>query len=172
MTPPDAVTLGLDLGQARDHSALAVAEGRRFGTGEWERLPNLAHALTWRTGHELAEYVDRERVAVRHDIIHLERWPLRTSYGAVVARTKEVLARVRDSQPWREDVRGTPRHAPAITLVVDQTGVGAAVTDMFRAAGLAPVAITIHGGDQVIRPEVDRWRVPKRELVGVLQVAL
>jgi hypothetical protein len=54
--------IGLDLGQARDYSALAVVE----------RVEN---ALTDRAGRPLSRY------AVRH----LLRWPLHTSYTAVAA---------------------------------------------------------------------------------------
>jgi hypothetical protein len=59
------------------------------------------------------------------------------------------------------------------TLAIDTTGVGAPVVDMFRRerlnAQLWP--IFIHGGDAVISAGVV-YRVPKRELVGVVQVAL
>ena len=88
---------------------------------------------------------------------HLER--LRgVSYPAIVAHVTALL------------------HAPAIAstgaaLVVDATGVGRAVTDMFRQAQLSPVAVTIHGGDAVTR-DVGGYRVPKRDLVAVVQVAL
>ena len=56
-------------------------------------------------------------------------------------------------------------------LVVDATGVGRPVVDMLSAAGLSPVPITIHGGDVVSR-DGTYWRVPKRDLVGALQVLL
>jgi hypothetical protein len=54
---------------------------------------------------------------------------------------------------------------------VDQTGVGAPVVDLFEQAGLKPVGVLIHGGDKASH-EGDSWRVPKRDLVGVLQVLL
>jgi hypothetical protein len=41
---------------------------------------------------------------------------------------------------------------------------------MIRQRGLNPVPITIHGGDQVTFE--GGWRVPKRDLVSVLQVTL
>jgi len=56
-------------------------------------------------------------------------------------------------------------------LVVDQTGVGAPVVDLLKKAGLNPVAVSIHGGDSVTH-EGRNWRVPKRNLVAVLQVLL
>jgi hypothetical protein len=57
------------------------------------------------------------------------------------------------------------------SLVIDQTGCGRPVFDMFRAAGLDPVGVNIHGGDAATH-DGRSWRVPKRDLVGVLQVLL
>ena len=55
-------------------------------------------------------------------------------------------------------------------LAVDATGVGRPVVDMLEERGLEPVAITITGGDLVT---YDRgWRVPKRDVVGAVQVLL
>ncbi|MGI8496718.1 MAG: hypothetical protein ACR2OG_03920 [Gemmatimonadaceae bacterium] len=56
------------------------------------------------------------------------------------------------------------------TLVVDANGVGRAVPELLRQRGLKPVAIAITGGAEVTHG--DTLRVPKRELVGSLQVAL
>jgi hypothetical protein len=58
-----------------------------------------------------------------------------------------------------------------VSLVVDQTGVGAPVVDLFNQAGLKPVGVMIHGGDRATN-EGDTWRVPKRDLVGTLQILL
>lgn len=63
----------------------------------------------------------------------------------------------------------SPALAGQAALVVDQTGVGAPVVDLFRQAGLDPVGVLIHGGDKASH-EGDTWRVPKRDLVGSLQV--
>lgn len=71
----------------------------------------------------------------------------------MVARTRAVLA--------------TPPLSAATPLVIDKTGVGTAVADMFDAAGMRPWAVTITGGDAVIR-EGRHIKVPKRELVGNL----
>ena len=57
------------------------------------------------------------------------------------------------------------------SLVVDQTGVGAPVVDLFEQAGLKPIGVLIHGGDKALH-EGKSWRVPKRDLVSVLQVLL
>ncbi len=67
------------------------------------------------------------------------------------------------------DIMRSPTLAGQADLVVDQTGVGAPVVDLFRQAGLDPVGVLIHGGDKA-SSEGGTWRVPKRDLVGSLQV--
>ena len=57
-------------------------------------------------------------------------------------------------------------------LAVDATGVGAAVVDMLRRSGLTFDAVTITGGDTETQSGYDSYRVPKRDLVGNLQVLL
>ncbi len=60
---------------------------------------------------------------------HLERLPLGTPYPKVVERIGDLVDKL-----------------PGADLVVDATGVGRAVLDQMREAGLAPVAVTITGG--------------------------
>jgi len=62
----------------------------------------------------------------------------------------------------------TPPLSAKTPLVIDKTGVGTAVADMFTAAGMRPYAVTITGGDEVIRDGQYHVKVPKRELVGNL----
>jgi hypothetical protein len=59
----------------------------------------------------------------------------------------------------------------ATELVVDATGVGRPVVDLLVERELAPVAITITGGDAVVS-DAGGWRVPKRDLVAAVQVLL
>jgi hypothetical protein len=102
-----------------------------------------------------------QRVAARNGLVqvpYLERFPLGTSYPAIVARITQLLA----TPPLREQA----------CLVVDATGVGTAVIDLLRQANLRPIAITITGGDKIHRETKTRYSVPKRELVGCLQVLL
>jgi len=56
-------------------------------------------------------------------------------------------------------------------LAVDETGVGSAVTDMLKARGLSPKAVTITGGDKVSR-DVNSYRIPKRDLVTTVALLL
>ena len=96
-------------------------------------------------------------VAAPLSLRHLERLR-QTSYVAVVEHVAGLL-------------RTPALAAVGATLIIDSTGVGRAVLDQFRAAGLAPVAVTITGGDRVTRAG-NEWHVPKRDLVAAVQVAL
>jgi hypothetical protein len=93
---------------------------------------------------------------------HLQRFPLGTPYPRIVERVVELLR--------------TP-HLKDAFVVADQTGVGRAVVDMLTDAmegrfvgDFCPVTIT--AGHEVTLSEVGQFRVPKKELVGVLQVLL
>jgi len=91
---------------------------------------------------------------------HLQRFELGTSYPAIVATVAKLLKR----EPF-------PLNRP--TLVVDGTGVGRGVVDLFRkeslAADLRPATIT--AGNSVTF-EDGYTRVPKRDLVAAVQVGL
>jgi len=90
-----------------------------------------------------------------YHVRHLERPKLGTPYPAIVDRVKQLMA----SSSLQNKT----------ALVVDATGVGAPVVDMFRKAGLRPVAITITGGNSVGSGD-GGYHVPKRDLVTTLQV--
>jgi len=145
---PDYV-LGLDLAQASDWTALCV----------------LARNAQPRNAGEAT-----------YDCSHLERWR-GESYMAVPARVERVLAGVRalhDARRTDAYMRGERPlpDAPRIALVVDKTGVGAAVVDFLKAAKLDPIGVTIHGGDLVTEAERDDFRVPKRDLAAVVAILL
>jgi hypothetical protein len=134
MSMPIKYFTGLDLGQAKDYTAVAVLERTTLPDPKW-------------AGRKLHHY------AVRH----LERLPLGTPYPDVCTR----LGRLFASPPLTDS-----------SLAVDYTGVGRPVLDMLRRAQiqakLRPVTIT--GGS---KPKLDGgWHVPKKDLVGTLQVLL
>jgi hypothetical protein len=91
---------------------------------------------------------------ISYQLLHLERPELGTPYPAIVARCLALL----DRPPL---TRATP-------FVVDRTGVGRPVVDMFTEAGVEPESITIHGGDEVNTTEYRHYRVPKRDLIHTL----
>jgi hypothetical protein len=141
--------VGLDLGQAADYTALAIGEIRP----EWRRV-----AIPENAALGLRREVTHQRsfaLAVRH----LQRFPLRTPYPDQVAGVASVVARTRELGPT--------------LLVVDHTGVGRAVVDLVRAAGLAvplwPVTIATSAMGQARRDAATgEWTVPKKDLVGAL----
>jgi len=67
------------------------------------------------------------------------------------------------------EIMRSPALKDEASLVVDQTGVGAPIVDLFNQAGLNPVGVMIHGWAAVSH-EGSTWHVPKRDLVAVLQV--
>lgn len=80
---------------------------------------------------------------------HMERFPLDRPYPEYVQRTVDLMR--------------TPE-LRAASLVIDYTGVGRPVYDMFVAARLNPIGILITAGTNVShRGRI--WHVPKRDLV-------
>ena len=97
------------------------------------------------------------KIPSSYTVRYCHRWPLGTDYVRVVQDVAHRLA--------QHPVDGQAQ------LVVDRTGVGAAVIDVIRQARLRPIAVHVHGGVNVT--DGDRMHnVPKRDLVGVVQVLL
>ena len=99
------------------------------------------------------------RTATRLDLRHLSRVPLGTSYLEIVERVCRIVR--------------APDLLRNCVLVVDATGVGTPVVDMFRRAPLecSMLPVTITGGNHQSRGP-DGYTVPKRDLVTGLQVLL
>jgi len=82
-----------------------------------------------------------------------------------------------DTHGWQ--ITGTPQFSISwyvgLDLVIDGTGVGKAVVDMFRENGtierIVPVSITA-GIAANFDGNASAWRVPKKDLVSVLQVLM
>ena len=95
----------------------------------------------------------------RFDVRHIVRFPLGTSYPTIVDEVAGLLAR----PPLGTDAR----------LIIDGTGVGRAPVDMLRVRlGGRAIPVTITSGDVVSVGDDGYHRVPKRDLVGVVQVLL
>lgn len=109
---------------------------------------------------QFVELWDAAHINCRGAELHcrdLRRFPLGTPYPQIVQQVEGILS----AQPLRG----------CCALVVDATGVGRPVVDLFRASGLALIGVTITGGDAVSQDE-SGYRVPKRDLVSALQVLL
>ena len=161
--------VGVDLGQVQDYTAIAVVglDERYLAACQardeaYKRLscarqdPHLDEVDLRIIEREIDEEEDSMPEPV-YEVRHLERLPLGTRYPEVVGRIKALLS--------------TPPLADECALAVDATGVGVAVTDMLRNAGLHFDRVTITSGEKEIR-EGSRWRVPKRDLISTCQVLL
>ena len=140
--------LGLDLGRVQDYSALAILER------EWTlRLPEDAQFVM--------EDMRPERATLLYRLRDLKRWKLGTPYTVIVADVATVM----------DDVR---IHRYGGQLVVDCGGVGMAVLDELRAAGvMAVTGVVLTGGSAITQSSSDARVVnlPKKELVTPLVAA-
>jgi len=99
----------------------------------------------------------------RHDVVHIERFR-EIPYPEQVRRIAERY------QELEHHAKTSHRDAN-VRLVLDATGVGKPILDLAREHGLRPRGVIITGGETASSADgVDR--VPKRELVTTLQVAL
>jgi hypothetical protein len=176
MDRPYLYYLGLDLGQARDYSALTIIEEQLYVGEAWAN--DVLYAQDYERGlsagwvSPAAITPHQARLALKLSgqygrpaevplaVRHLERFELGTKYTDVVQKVAEIAR--------SEHLRNMPA-----VLLVDKTGVGAAVLDSFTHARIGAVAITLHGGSSVTRdPQRAGFRVPKRDLITVTQVLL
>jgi len=136
--------VGLDLGQSADHTALAVIQ----------KVP-VYDAKTGKHSREL-------------HLKHLERYPLKTPYTDIADQVKSLLS----GPPFTTPALLNGRLArPTTELIVDKTGVGAAVTDLLKERRLNYIAVTITGlGQKVNRHGTREYSVPKQDLVSALEV--
>ena len=89
---------------------------------------------------------------------YLERVALNTPYPSIVEKVVKIYKKLKE-----EPATGRPM------LILDSTGVGRPVFDMFKETEIRPAGINIHGGSTVTK-DGPFHNVPKRDLVGVLQV--
>ena len=110
-------------------------------------------------GTDLGQSVDYTAISIIEKIDtlnlrHIERVPLGKSYTGIVDRLAALKASL-----------------PGSRLVIDHTGVGRPVRDMLVERGVDVVPVSITSGKKT-RYEDGVWRVPKRELVRGVAVAL
>jgi len=160
-------SIGVDLAQSHDYTAISVVETQVWFSDA------LHHKYPWREvtpgawnspAHMRPEALqlacqsaDWQATKPPLHLRHLERMRHRP-YPEIVEHIGAMLA-------------GPPFTTCGYALIIDRTGVGAPVHDMFTAAGLHPIGVQIHGGDSVTRVR-GGYRVPKRDLVGSLQSVL
>jgi hypothetical protein len=122
----DKFTLGVDIGQAHDPTAICALKT-----------------------------IERADTVKEFQCGYIGRLPLGMPYPDQVAHVLSLHQRLR----------------PKCELVVDATGVGRAVADMFVYGGMSPIRVTITSGTAVTN-EGSSYGVPKMELVSRLQSCL
>jgi hypothetical protein len=153
-----AFTLGADLGQSQDYTAIALIEqevGKRQPVRPDWRNP---------TGQVIKRHKPEEAI---YTVTGVKRLELQTPYPEQVREVQKIFDRIILTG------RGFPVEGLKAKryLAVDRTGVGRPVVNMFETAGLDPIGISITGGDTVTE-DGNHFRVPKRELVNLVKVLL
>jgi hypothetical protein len=87
---------------------------------------------------------------------HLERLPLNTPYPAIAIRVKELIA----------------AFGPRTSVVLDLTGVGRPVNDLFLDRGIKAVCVTITAGHDEVETDQGYFSVPKLTLISRVQSLL
>ncbi len=137
--------LSVDLGSEKDYTAITLIE--RVEKIQDKNIPSFD-----------SRPIRDEPILIVAElhIKFMERVPLRTPYPLIVEKIGYIVNR--------------PEFVDNIALIVDRTGVGLPVIQMMYNSGLAPIGISIHGGDRVTTSK-DHYGVPKRDLVTALLTA-
>jgi hypothetical protein len=137
--------VGVDLGQVADPTAICIIERITEPVEDWTSLLPV-------------------EVKSRFEVRHLERLKLGVSYVDQVAYVGELLRRTPLSRPASNGNKQT-------SLVIDHSGVGRPVFDLFASAGLRPIGVSIVAGEQT--KHVDGgYRIGKLPLISRLQSLL
>lgn len=129
-------------------------------------------------GVDLGQSQDHSVVAVveivgrrpheEHHLVHYQQMPLGGHYSELADHL--VLLRRKLGGELISTERGAYREAK-VDFVVDATGLGQVVLEMLEAQGLAPVGITITGGERFHR-NGRHFSVPKKDIADTIQVDL
>jgi len=143
------VVMGVDIGQKRDPTAIAVVEWEERVVGQ--KVVKRGNVIVDRRDETEYHYTTR----------HLERLPLGTPYPDVARRVGQLAEGIKERTGRRPS-----------KLYVDATGVGQPVVDLLREYGVRSVGVYFNHGDK--RVEVSRQQVNlgKAYLVSRLQSLL
>ena len=93
---------------------------------------------------------------VQYSLVYLKRYALKTSYMTIADSVKIII--------------NSNKILDKYALIIDQTGVGRPVMDVFQDNNMAPFGITITGGNNTNWENRREVKVPKRDIVSSLQV--
>lgn len=140
----DRMIVGVDLGQSMDPTAICVLRHRVEPLDKW-------------TANETAKTWRQDRIE-RFDCPWIQRLPLGLAYTTQAQDVANLLAR--------------PPLSAGCTLLLDETGVGRAVADIFDQAGLRPHRVTITAGLETTQHGARSWHVPKGVLISAVSARL
>ncbi|WP_439925579.1 hypothetical protein [Nitrobacter sp. JJSN] len=144
-----------------------VTEGfQEFITDEWTLAADLGQSndptaicvMQHRTVERKHWRDGISKVCEHFDVRHLQRLPLGLSYVDQVSEVARLLAR--------------PPLKDGCEFIIDATGVGRAVGDLFNDAGMRPTQVTITAGNEQTDVGDRRWHVPKGILISTLDARL
>jgi hypothetical protein len=147
VTPSRKFIMGLDLGQSQDPTAICIMEHCHSSTGEWKKSTNANGGRTL-----------IEQSKDQFDVRHLQRLPLGWPYPQIISYVIDMLKR----EPLSD----------GCDLVIDITGVGIICGELFDAAGLRPIKVSITSGSDQTRVDQRRWNVSKTVLISSLDARL
>jgi hypothetical protein len=158
---PQRYSIGVDLGQAADYTAIAVLE-KTVAPPETAMLSPVGESPSNRLVEGTTVY----------DLVYLKRPKLGTPYDEIARRVIDLVCEL--------EPRGAFGEIGYLTLVIDGTGVGRGVVDMIRTeyqrrvrsststpkVDIRPATIT--GSDTTMKPPEEvsgYWRLPKKDLI-------
>lgn len=176
---PAPYLIGLDIGQVSDPSALAITQRRLVSFGAEQRQEyQVRHLERFPLG---LAYVG----LCEHGVLWRQlcaACPGGTSIGGMVERVRRRLLALPLPHPGRlaavpvlrDDLPEATAQVsgPQFHLLIDATGCGRPVADLFGALAVWPILVTMTHGHQVTEHDRDVYSVPKPVLVGALQVGL
>jgi len=142
--------LGLDLGKTQDYSVLTHLKA--FQIHKYEK--DYDEKIIYRSdmGQDPIDFYE----PIRYRLQNCHRWELGTSYNTVVDDIINLL-----KLPYFKQ-NSTP-------LIIDATGVGSAVFDIFKSKNLFPIAITITSGNSMGENDIG-YTVPKQDLLDNMSI--
>lgn len=145
MNPKDQFLVGIDIGKAQDHTAIAIVHY------------TVTPEKVFEPSYDPPIY--REKMVQRFDLVHLQRLPLGMNYVAQSHAIREILAR-------------EPLASGKTKVIADSSGVGEGVLDLMQAQGLRMVRIKITGGSETTSTSAARYNVAKSVLISKLEAAM
>lgn len=153
--------IGVDLGQTHDYTAVSVIRRiqrvRLLEPTELTAQRAMEEAMRWGLPVKSADLEPKTKKEDHYQVVGLHRFPIGTTYTVIVEQVRERLL--------RPQLRGKTR------LILDRTGVGRPVFDLFQSVSTEPIGITFSAGNEANRQD-GGWTVPKADLVGALQATM